>query len=89
MQGGKREFSSAEGMPILDILFDHYAEYQGNDDEQVERAYRDFCHSMLDVDPELADEIISTAAVLCMEYERVGFIAGFKASNQLRNELGE
>ena len=45
MRGGKREFSSAEGMPILDILFVHYAEYQGNDDEQVERAYRDFCLS--------------------------------------------
>lgn len=75
--------------PVLNILFDHYIESRGADDPQTEKAYRDFCHAILDVDPVVADEIMSCAAVLCMEHERTGFIAGVKARIRLDKELSE
>ena len=75
--------------PVLNILFDHYFESRGADDPQTEKAYRNFCHTILDVDPVVADEIMSCAAVLCMEHERAGFIAGVKTRICLDKELSE
>ena len=81
--------STDAGTPILDILFDHYIESRGADDPQTEKAYKDFCHSILDIDPMIADEIMSCAAVLCMEHERAGYIAGIKTRGRLDQELSE
>lgn len=73
---------------VLQVLFDHYFESRGADDSKVEQAYRGFCHSLLDVDPVIADGIMSCAAVLCMEHERAGFQAGAKMMARLQQELG-
>lgn len=72
---------------IIDVLFDHYFETRGKDDPQVEDAYKKFCHSLLDVDPIIADEIMSMAALLCMEHERTAFSAGMKTRIRLLREL--
>ncbi len=74
---------------VINTLFDHYYETRGKDSPEVDMAYRMFCHSMLDVDPVIADEIMSTAAVLCMEHERIAFAAGMKAMIRLLRELYE
>lgn len=74
---------------VLQVLFDHYFESRGADDSKVEQAHRGFCHSLLDVDPVIADGIMSCAAVLCMEHERAGFIAGIRAGMRLDKELSE
>ena len=74
---------------VIDTLFDHYFETRGKDDPNVDKAYRLFCHSLLDVDPLCADEIMSAAAVLCMEHERVAFAAGMKVKVKLLRELSE
>lgn len=74
---------------VLQVLFDHYFESRGTDDSKVEQAYRVFCHSLLDVDPLIADGIMSCAAVLCMEHERAGFVAGIRAGMRLDKELSE
>lgn len=44
---------------------------------------------MLDVDSLVVDEIMSTAAVLCMEHERATFVAGMKVKVRLLRELSE
>lgn len=72
---------------VLQVLFDYYFESRGADDSKVEQAYRDFCHSLLDVDPVIADGIMNCAAVLCMEHERTGFIAGVRVGMRLDKEL--
>ena len=56
---------------------------------EVDAAYRVFCHSLLDVDPVVADEIMSTAAVLCLEHERAAFAAGMKVKIRLLREITE
>ena len=75
--------------PIVDVLFDHYFDNKKADETKIDTAYKDFCHSLLDVDPFQIDEIMSTAAALCMEHERSGFIAGAKTCYQLLIELSE
>jgi len=88
--GNRNELISIDAKThVLNILFDHYIESRGADDPQTEKAYRDFCYAILDVDPVVADEIMSCAAVLCMEHERAGFIAGVKTRIQLDKELSE
>lgn len=74
---------------VLQVLFDHYFESRGADDSKVEQAYRVFRHSLLDVDSIIADGIMSCAAVLCMEHERAGFVAGIRAGMRLNKELSE
>ena len=74
---------------VLQVLFDHYFESHGANDSKVEQAYRIFCHSLLDVDPVIADGIMSCAAVLCMEHERSAFAAGAKIISRLQIELSE
>jgi len=74
---------------VIDTLFNHYFETRKNDAPEVDAAYRVFCHSLLDVDPVVADEIMSTAAVLCLEHERTAFIAGVKTRVKLLRELSE
>lgn len=74
---------------VIDTLFNHYFETRKNDTPEVDAAYRVFCHSLLDVDPVVADEIMSTAAVLCLEHERAAFIAGVKTRVKLLRELSE
>lgn len=92
MQNG--EFLSFERIDskevsVLQVLFDHYFDSKTEDEPNVEDAYKDFCHSLLDVDPFQIDEIMSTAAVLCMEHERSAFIAGIKTRVRLDQELSE
>ena len=55
----------------------------------MDAAYRTFSHTLLDVDPFQIDEIMSAAALLCMECERAGFIAGVKTRIRLDKELSE
>ena len=74
---------------IVDVLFDHYFDNKKADEPNIELAYKDFCHSLLDVDPFQIDEIMSTAAVLCMQHERSGFVAGAKISCRFLKELSE
>ena len=72
---------------IMDILFDHYFDNKKADEPNIELAYKDFCHSLLDVDPFQIDEIMSAAMVLCMEHERAGFEAGIKTRIEVEQEL--
>lgn len=84
-------FIPAEGRSesIIDTLFDHYFETRGKDTPEVDKAYRLFCHSLLELEPVTADEIMSAAAVLCMEHERTAFAAGIKVKIRLLRELSE
>lgn len=81
--------NDTDEMSILEILFDHYFDSKKEDEPDVEIAYKAFCHSLLDVDPFQIDEIMSAAAVLCMEHERAAFIAGMKVQARLSRELSE
>ena len=74
---------------ILQILFDHYFESKRKDTKNVENAYRNFCHSLLEIDPIVVDEIMSAAAVLCLEHERAAFVAGAKTIGRLQLEISE
>lgn len=74
---------------VIDTLFNHYFETRKNDAPEVDAAYRVFCHSLLDVDPVVADEIMSTATVLCLEHERAAFAAGMKVKIRLLREIAE
>ena len=86
-----RMSSNAEimGGAVLETLFDAYFEGKGSDTPSVDAAYRAFSHTLLDVDPFQIDEIMSAAALLCMECERAGFIAGVKTRICLDKELSE
>lgn len=77
----------AENVKIIDNLFDYYFDSKKADAPNVDAAYKEFCYSLLDVDPFQIDEIMSTAMVLCMEHERAGFEAGIKTRIQLEREL--
>ena len=44
---------------------------------------------LLDVDPFQIDEIMSSAAALCLEHERAAFIAGIRSKVKLLRELSE
>lgn len=74
---------------VLETLFDAYFDGKGSDVPSVDAAYRTFSHTLLDVDPFQIDEIMSAAALLCMECERAGFIAGVKTRIRLDKELSE
>ena len=74
---------------VIDALFNHYFETRKNDTPEVDAAYRVFCRSLLDVDPVVADEIMSTSAVLCLEHERAAFVAGIKVKIRLLREIAE
>lgn len=76
-------------MNLLEILFNHDFESRGKDDPQVEAAYKDFCRTMLEIDPVRANEIKDAVAVLCMAHQRSGFMAGARAYNHLMRELSE
>jgi len=92
MQNGEflsRERIDSEEESVLEVLFDHYFDSKTEDEPNIEDAYKDFCHSLLDVDPFQIDEIMSAAAVLCMEHERAAFIAGMKTRIRLMQELSE
>ena len=71
------------------VLFDHYFDSKHEDEPNVEDAYKEFCHSLLDVDPFQIDEIMGAAAFLCMEHERAAFNAGAKVCAYLLRELSE
>ena len=73
----------------LSILFDHYFEAKGSDTPAVEIAYKDFCHSLLDIDPLVAEDIMGAAAVLCMEHERAGFEAGARICGHILRVISE
>ena len=79
----------AHNESMLQVLFDHYFESRKKDDKNVEAAYRKFCHSLLEIDPIAVDEIMSAAAVLCMEHERSAFAAGARIISRLQIELSE
>lgn len=78
-----------EALDPIEVLFDYYFETTGMEIPSVEAAYKDFSHSLLDVDPLIAEEIMSKAAVLCMEHERAGFKAGAKVCGRLLRGLSE
>ena len=85
----KRSNEAAINKSILDTLFDSYFDGKGADIPSVDAAYRTFSHTLLDVDPFQIDEIMGAAALLCMECERAGFIAGVKTRIRLDMELSE
>ena len=91
MQNGKylSERVPSEDMRLIEVLFDHYFDSKTEDEPNIEAAYKEFCHSLLDVDPFQIDEIMSSAAVLCLEHERAAFIAGVKTRVKLLRELSE
>ena len=78
-----------ESKSVIDILFDHYFATRKEDTPEIDVAYRLFCHSLLDLEPIVADEIMSAAAVLCLEYERAAYTAGMKVKIRLLRELDE
>ena len=73
----------------IDALFDSYFDSRGRDDARVEEAYERFCHTLLDVDPFLIEEIMGATADLCMEHERTGFMGGIRAGVRFVNEIME
>ena len=77
------------GESVLETLFDAYFDGKGTDIPSVDAAYRAFSHTLLDVDPFQIVEIMSAAALLCVECERAGFIAGVKTRICLDKELSE
>lgn len=91
MQNGKNLSGRvpSEDMRLIEVLFDHYFDSKTEDEPNIEAAYKEFCHSLLDVDPFQIDEIMSSAAVLCLERERAAFIAGVKTRVKLLRELSE
>ena len=72
MQNGKNlnECIPENDLSLIEILFDHYFDSRTEDEPNIEAAYKKFCHSLLDVDPFQIDEIMSSAAVLCLEHCR-------------------
>ncbi len=78
-----------KGESVLEVLFDHHYESRSKDDPRVEAAYKSFCHTLLTLDPVLVDEVMGASAVLCMESERAGFIAGMKTCALLMRNLSE
>ena len=91
MQNGKNlsERVPSEDMRLIEVLFDHYFDSKTEDEPNIEAAYKEFCHSLLDVDPFQIDEIMSSAAALCLEHERAAFIAGIRSKVKLLRELSE
>ena len=91
MQNGKYmyEHVQSDDMCIIEVLFDHYFDSKTEDEPNIEAAYKEFCHSLLDVDPFQIDEIMSSAAALCLEHERAAFIAGIRSKVKLLRELSE
>lgn len=91
MQNGKNlsERVPSEDMRLIEVLFDHYFDSKTEDEPNIEAAYKEFCHSLLDVDPFQIDEIMNSAAVLCLEHERAAFIAGIRTKVKLLRELSE
>ena len=91
MQNGKNlsERVPSEDMRLIEALFDHYFDSKTEDEPNIEAAYKEFCHSLLDVDPFQIDEIMSSAAALCLEHERAAFIAGIRTRVKLLRELSE
>ena len=89
MQNGKymNEQVQSDDMCLIEVLFDHYFDSKTEDEPNIEAAYKEFCHSLLDVDPFQIDEIISSAAALCLEHERAAFVAGMKMRIYLLTEL--
>ena len=73
MQNGKNlsERVPSEDMRLIEVLFDHYFDSKTEDEPNIEAAYKEFCHSLLDVDPFQIDEIMSSAAVLCLEHKEL------------------
>lgn len=91
MQNGEylNERVSPEETSLLEVLFDNYFDSKTEDEPNIEVAYKEFCHSLLDVDPFQIDEIMSSAAALCLEHERAAFIAGIRTRAKLLRELSE
>ena len=91
MQNGKymNEQVQSDDMRLIEVLFDHYFDSKTEDEPNIEAAYKEFCHSLLDVDPFQIDEIMSSAAALCLEHERAAFIAGIRTKVKLLRELSE
>lgn len=91
MQDGKymNEQVQSDDMCLIGVLFDHYFDSKTEDEPNIEAAYKEFCHSLLDVDPFQIDEIMSSAAALCLEHERAAFIAGIRTKVKLLRELSE
>ncbi len=73
----------------IEALFDAYFDNRGCDSERVEEAYEQFCHVLADADPFRIEEIMGTAAELCMEHERAGFISGVRTGMRLMLEATE
>ena len=59
------------------------------DEPNIEAAYKEFCHSLLDVDPFQIGENVTSAVALCLEHERTGFVAGAKTVASFQCELAE
>ena len=91
MQNGKymNEQVQSDDMCLIEVLFDHYFDSKTEDEPNIEAAYKEFCHSLRDVDPFQIDEIMSSAAALCLEHERAAFIAGIRTKVKLLRELSE
>ena len=91
MQNGKdlSERVASEDISLIEVLFDHYFDSKTEDEPNIEAAYKEFCHSLLDVDPFQIDEIMSSAAALCLEHERAAFSAGIRTKEKLLRELSE
>ena len=89
MQNGKNlnERVPTDDMRLIEVLFDHYFDAKTEDEPNIEAAYKEFCHSLLDVDPFQIDEIMSSVAALCLEHERAAFVAGMKMRIDLLTEL--
>ena len=72
---------------ILEVLFDYWYDNGKHETSRVEDAYKEFCHSLLEVDPFQIEKIMGATAVLCMEHEFLGFVEGIKQGVRLINAL--
>ena len=74
---------------ILDALFWSYCESAGTDNENVQQGYNTLQQHLQRLPAQDANTIINTVNDLCWEYDRLGFINGFKMGIRLEQELSQ
>lgn len=78
-----------EGKIIFYVLFDHYFDNKNANEPYIDDANKEFCHSLIEIDPFLTAKTMSTATVLCIEHEQAGFEAEIKTRIQIERELAK
>lgn len=73
--------------PALDSLYWHYSECHNMSNEKTKQANADLRACMKDLSYENCEQVYSLVNALCVEYERIAFLAGLQLGAQLILEL--